>query len=266
MRFDSTVRSATNSSSAISRFEWPLAASSGDPPLGLRQLVAVLSSPTAQPRDLRARPLHPQRRPELLEDRERRLQRSSAPPPAASLAADVAQCEQRARAVERLGHGVVRRQRRLEVGERVIRRPSAAAIRPRQRRAVAIAHLPGPGLRPRFSSPACTSRAASTSPAEQRLDDVGGDAERRRLVEVEPRLRSRRGPRWRTAASPSPSESARNPSTCAQRVANARSPTLGLRPAGLGMVRAGYTRPSARRRAHRSNGRPPRRSRAPARP
>ena len=111
----------------------------GDSPLRLGQLVRG-RAPTADPPELRAGLLRPEAGAELLEDRERLLQRLARGLPLLRLPAHRAEAEQGAAALER-------KRKLLELGKgssnaarAAAGSSSADARRPRQREATAIAH------------------------------------------------------------------------------------------------------------------------------
>ena len=184
MRFASTVRSETNSSPATSRFELAGRRELRDPALGLGQLVAVARPAAAEARDLRARPLRPQRRTELLEHGQRRLQRHARLAPLLGTALHAPEGEQGPRPVERLRDVLVPLQRLGEVGERVLRaalgrrdQPAAAQCR---RTAPGASEVPRPGLELRLHG----ARVIELADEDERLDEVWCDAGDRRLADA----------------------------------------------------------------------------------
>ncbi len=167
-----------------------------DPPLRLSQLVAVARSAAAEPCDLRPRALRPQRRAELLEQRERRLQRRARLGTPLCTPLHAPEREQGARAVERLREVLVRLECIVEVasarsGRLGCRDQPAAAQRRGDR-----PRLTKP--RPRASRSACTSRARSRSPTRTSASARSGAMQN--IAGSRRRSRSSIAGRWREVA------------------------------------------------------------------
>ena len=178
------MRSETNSSPAISRLERPSAASSA-----IRRSVSVSSSRSRARRPPNRpisapRPLRPQRCAELLEHRQRRLERRTRRRPLLGPPLHGPERQQRARAIERLRHRLVPLERLAQSGQRrfraaIGRLDQSAAAEPRRDRP-RTPELAPPGLELGLHVPSGVQIAGE----DERLGEVGSHGRRGRFALV----------------------------------------------------------------------------------